>query len=177
MTLSELVTVVPDANRFSLNRREQAQRTVVIPSKDRFVQRVEYRFYNDRLRELAIYYSHGEVPGGFKRLRQRLQETYGTPAVVDQTEYDAGPNIVSVKKTVWKDRATMSALAQSHKMHQGREHYDLILTITDLDLQHIFEQDQEHRRRQEELRVPIPLPDTGKQTGYVSFRRYAYVVF
>jgi hypothetical protein len=164
MTLSELVAVVPDAKKVSLNRHDQAQRTVVIPSKDRFIQRVEYRFYNDRLRELAIYYTYGEVPGGFKRLRQRLQEAYGKPAVVDQTDYDAGPNIVSVKKTVWKDGATMSALAQSHKMYQGRELYDLILTITDLDLQHIFEQDQEHRRRQEELRLPIPLPESGIQS-------------
>ena len=45
----------------------------------------------------------------FVRLSQRLQEAYGNPAVVDQTDYDAGPNIVSVKKTVWKDGATMSA--------------------------------------------------------------------
>ena len=171
MTLSELVTAVPDANRVSLNRREQAQHTVVIPSKDRFIQRVEYRFYNDRLRELAIYYTYGELPGGFKRLRQRLEETYGKPSVVDQTEYDAGPNIVSVKKTVWKDRATMSVLAQSHKMYQGRELYDLILTMTDLELQHIFEQDQEHRRRQEELRIPIPLPDPGMQSKQTAMSR------
>jgi len=135
-----------------------------MPSKDRFIQRVEYRFFHDRLRELAIYCTYGEVPGGFKRLRQRLQDAYGTPAVVDQTEYEAGPNIVTVKKTIWKDRATMSVLAQSHKMYEGRELYELVLTMTDLDLQHIFDQDQEHRRRQEELRVPIPLPDTGIQS-------------
>ena len=175
MTLSELTTAVPDAKKVSLNRRDAAQRTVVIPSKDHAIQRVEYRFYNDRLRELAIYYTYGEVPGGFERLRERLQETYGEPAVIDQTEYDSSPNtnIVSVKKTVWKDHATMSVLAQSHKMYQGRELYDLILTITDFDLQQRFEQEQEQRRRQEELKVPIPLPDSGIQNKQTAMSRMA----
>lgn len=173
MTLSELTTAVPDAKKVSLNRRDAAQRTVVIPSKDHAIQRVEYRFYNDRLRELAIYYTYGDVPGGFERLRERLQETYGEPAVGDQTEYDTGPNIASVKKTVWKDHATMSVLTQFHKMHHGRELYDLILTITDFDLQQMFEQEQEQRRRQEELKVPIPLPDPGIQNKQTAMSRLA----
>ena len=173
MTLSELTTAVPDAKKVSLNRRDPAQRTVVIPSKDHAIQRVEYRFYNDRLRELAIYYTYGEVPGGFERLRERLQETYGEPAIVDQTEYDTGPNIASVKKTVWKDHATMSVLTQSHKMYNGRELYDLILTITDFDLQQMFEREQERRRRQAELKVPIPLPDPGIQNRQTAMSRLA----
>ncbi len=164
MTLSELTAAVPDAKKVSLNRRDPTQRTVVMPSKDRFIQRVEYRFYHDRLREMAIYYTSDEVPGGFERLRARLRETYGEPAVKEQTEYGAGPNIVSIKKTVWKDRATQSVLAQSHKMYDaGRESYDLILAMTDFDLQQMYEQEQEQRRRQEELKVPIPLPDPGIQ--------------
>jgi hypothetical protein len=84
--------------------------------------------------------------------------------VKEHTEYDRGPNIVSIKKTVWKDRATQSVLAQSHKMYDaGRESYDLILAMTDFDLQQMYEQEQEQRRRQEELKVPIPLPDPGIQ--------------
>ena len=173
MTLSELTTAVLDAKKVSLNRRDPAQHTVVIPSKDHAIQRVEYRFYNDRLRELAIYYTYGEVPGGFERLRERLQATYGEPAVADQTEYDTGPNIVSVKKTVWKDQATMSVLTQSHKMYHGRERYDLSLTITDSDLQQMLEQEQEQRRRQEELKVPIPLPDLGVQNKQTAMSRRA----
>ncbi|HEX6725886.1 MAG TPA: hypothetical protein VF078_00945 [Nitrospira sp.] len=157
MTVSELVAVVPDANRVSLNRREQAQRTVIIPSKDRYLQRVEYRFYNDRLRELAIHYTYGEVPGGYKRLRQRLQEANGKPTAVDEIDHDAGLNIVSVKKTVWKDLATMARLTESRKIIDDRR--ELVLTITDLNLQQAFEEDQEHRRRQRELSIPIPLSD------------------
>ena len=168
MTLSELVSVVPDAKKVSLNRHDPADRTVMIPSKERSIQRVEYRFYNDRLRELAIYYTYAEVPGGFTGLRQRLQETYGEPVVAEHTEYDPGPNIASVKKTIWNDEATLSVLAQSHKLYQGQERYDLVLTITDRELQQMFEKDQEERRRQEALRIPIPLPGPGahnKQTA------------
>lgn len=167
MTLSEFTTAVPDAKRVSLNRRDPAHRTVVMPSKDRFIQRVEYHFHHGRRRELAIYYTSGKVPGGFERLRARLQETYGEPAVMEQTEeYSAGLNFVSIKKTVWKDRATQSVLAQSHKMYDdGRESYDLILTITDFDLQQMFEQEQRQRQHQEELKVPIPLPDPGYKTS------------
>ncbi|MDK2744194.1 MAG: hypothetical protein H8K03_11720 [Nitrospira sp.] len=171
MTLSELTRIVPDAKGVSLNRRDPAQRIIVLPSKDHAVQRVEYRFYNDRLRELAIHYNYDAVPGGFKELRQRLQEAYGEPAVAEQTDYDAGPNIASVKKTVWKDGSTMSVLAQFHKLDQGREFYDLILTITDRELQQIFEQDQEQYRRQETLRVPIPLPTPGIQSKQMAMSR------
>ena len=168
MTLSEFLSVAPDAKRVSMNRRDTAQRTVVMPSKEHPIERVEYRFYNDRLRELAIYYIYAEVPGGFTGLRQRLQETYGEPTVAEQTEFDTGPNIASVKKTVWKDAATMSVLAHSLKLSQGQERYDLVLTITDRDLQQMFEKDQEQRRREEALRIPIPLPGSGipnKQTA------------
>ncbi|UVT15978.1 MAG: hypothetical protein H8K04_19660 [Nitrospira sp.] len=65
----------------------------------------------------------------------------------------------------------MSVLAQSHKLDQGREFYDLILTITDRELQQIFEQDQEQYRRQETLRVPIPLPTPGIQNKQMAMSR------
>lgn len=168
MTLSELVHVLPEAKRVSLDQRDHPHRTVVIPSKDRYVQRVEYRFYHDQLRELVIHYTAGEVPGGFERLRARLQETYGKPTVADQTEFDVGPDIASVKKTVWNDTATTSVLTQTLKVNQGHALYDLVLTMTDRELQGMFEKNQEQDRRQELLRVPIPLPSAGmdnKQTA------------
>lgn len=154
MTVSELGAMVPDVKRVSLDRRDPTQHTVVIPSKNPYLRRVEYRFYNDRLRELAIHYNYGEIPGGYKRLRQRLQEVYGKPAVADETDYDTGLHIVSVKKTVWKDSATTASLIESRKIVDDKR--ELILTITDLNLHQAFEQDQEHRRRQRELSIPIP---------------------
>lgn len=174
MTASELVAVVPDVNRVALNRRDQIQRTVVIPSKDRHLQRVEYRFYNDRLRELAIYYNSVEVPGGYQRLVERLKESYGKPTVVDQRdEYGFGSTlvseVVSVKKTVWKNSTTMTSLAESRRILDDKR--ELILTITDLDLQRAFEEDQAQRRRQQELRIPIPLPDHSVQNRQAAVPR------
>ncbi len=171
MTMSELGAVVPDVNRVAVTRRDQTQRTVVIPSKDRYLQRVEYRFYNDRLRELAIYYNPVEVPGGYPRLLERLKNAYGKPIVIDQRdEYGLGSklasDVISAKKTIWKDRTTMASLAESRRVIDNRR--DLLLTITDLDLQRAFEEDQEHRRRQQELRIPIPVPDTSAQNKQVS---------
>jgi hypothetical protein len=171
MTMSELGAVVPDVNRVALTRRDQAQRTVVIPSKDRYLQRVEYRFYSDRLRELAIYYNPVEVPGGYPRLLERLKNAYGKPIVIDQRdEYGLGSklasDVISAKKTIWKDRTTMASLAESRRIIDNKR--DLLLTITDLDLQRAFEEDQEHRRRQQELRIPIPVPDTSAQNKQVS---------
>ena len=163
MTLSELITIVPEAaKRVSLHRRDQAQRTVVIPSKDRFIQRVEYRFYNDRLRELAIQYTFDKVTGGYQGLRERLKESYGKPFVEDQKEdYERGLDVISVNKTIWKDGATMSSLVDEHNVLEDRR--ALTLIITDVNLQQAFEQDQEHRRRQRELSIPIPLPDHSVQ--------------
>ncbi|HEU5406949.1 MAG TPA: hypothetical protein VFU48_04240, partial [Nitrospira sp.] len=68
MTLSDLVAAVPDVNRVLPNRQDSGARTIAVRSKDRHVQRVEYRFYDNRLRELVIYYRNEEVPGGYQRL-------------------------------------------------------------------------------------------------------------
>lgn len=91
MPLSDFVAVVPDAKRVSLARGDQSQRTVVVPSKDRYIQRVEYRFYNDRLREMTIHYNAGKVPGGYQRLLERLQESYGKPIEENLGEYVTDP--------------------------------------------------------------------------------------
>jgi hypothetical protein len=133
MPLSDFVAVVPDASRVSLARRDQTQRTVLVPSKDRYLRRIEYRFSDDQLRELAIHYNYSEVPGGYQRLLERLRESYGKPVGENLQEYDSGPDVVLVKKTVWKDHATMASLTESHKMFDGRR--ELVLTITDLNLQ------------------------------------------
>lgn len=157
MPLSDFAAVVPEAKRVSLARRDQTQRTVVVPSKDRFLQRVEYRFSDDQLRELVIHYNPSEVPGGYQRLLERLRESYGKPIAENLQEYDSGPDVVLVKKTVWKDHATMASLTESRKIFDDRR--ELILTITDRNLQQAFEEDQEHRRRQRELSIPVPTSD------------------
>ena len=100
MPLSEFIAVVPDAKRMALSRRDQSQRTVVVPSKDRYIQRIEYRFYDDRLREIVIHYHHGEVPGGYPGLLEKLRESYGKPISQNLHEHYTKPEAFSEKKTV-----------------------------------------------------------------------------
>lgn len=156
MPLSDFVAVVPDAKRVSLARQDQSERTVMVPSKDRALQRVEYRFYKDRLREVTIHYNPGEVPGGYRRLIERLRESYGKPIEENLEDYATDPKILSLKKTIWKDSTTMATLAEFQTVIDDRG--KLSLTLTDLELHQAFEQDQEQRRRERELRIPIPLP-------------------
>jgi hypothetical protein len=159
MSQYDLVTIAPELNRTALGANRPLHKTLIIPSKDRYLQRVEYRFHHGLLRELAIYYKRNRVPRGYEGLLSRLTETYGQPVEENVEEQDSSPDVLSVRKTVWKDHATMSVLAESHKMRQGREAYDLVLTMTDLDLQQAYEQDQERGRRQQESRIPIPLSE------------------
>jgi hypothetical protein len=155
MALSEFAAVVPEAKGVSLGGRESAERTVVVPSKDRPLQRIEYRFYDDRLREIVIHYHHGEVPGGYPGLLEKLRESYGKPMSQNLQEYYTKPEAFSQKKTVWKDHATMASLTETRKMNGDKR--ELILAIIDLNSQRASEEDQV-RRRQQELSIPIPLP-------------------
>lgn len=155
MTLSDFVAVVPEAKRVSLGGHDQADRTVVVSSKDQPLQHIEYRFSNDRLREFVIHYVYGEVPGGYSGLLEKLRESYGKPISQNLQEYYTKPEAFSQKKTVWKDRATMASLTETRKMNGDKR--ELILTITDLHPQRTSEVDQE--RRIQELSIPIPLPD------------------
>lgn len=159
MTLSEFAAVAPEAKGVSLGGRDQAERTVVIPSKDRPLQRIEYRFYDDRLREVVIHYHHNEVPGGYPGLLEKLRESYGKPMSQNLHEYYTKPEAFSEKKTVWKDHATMASLTETRKMNGDKR--ELILAITDLTPQQASEEDQ--KRRQQELSIPIPLPDRAMQ--------------
>ena len=169
MPLSDFTAAVSEAKRVSFARRDQTQRTVVIPSKDPYVRRVEYRFWDDRLREMVIHYNHREVPGGYQRLLERLRGSYGTPLGENLQEYDSGPDVVVVKKTVWKDHATMARLTESRKILDDRR--ELTLTVTDLGLQQAFEEDQEHRRRERELSIPIPTSDRPIQNRHAAVSR------
>ncbi len=155
MTLSEFAAVVPEAKRVALGGRDQAERTVVVSSKDRSLQRIEYRFYDDRLREIVIHYNHGEVPGGYPGLLETLRESYGKPISQNLQEHYTKPEAFSQKTTVWKDQTTMASLTETRKMNGDKR--ELILAITDRNPQLVSKEDQEHR--QQELSIPIPLPD------------------
>lgn len=159
MTLSEFAAVVPEAKGVSFGGRDQAERTVVVQAKDRSLQRIEYRFHDDRLREIVIHYHHGEVPGGYPGLLETLRASYGKPVSQNLQEHYTKPEAFSEKKTVWKDQATTASLTEIRKMNGDKR--ELILAITDRTPQQASEEDQ--KRRQQELHIPIPLPDHAMQ--------------
>lgn len=171
MSQYDLMAIAPELGHTALATNRPLHRTLVVPSKDPHLRRVEYRFYHGVLRELAIYYKRDRVPRGYEGLLARLKETYGQPVAENVEEYDPRQDVFSVKKTVWRDQATTSVLAESRKMREGQEVYDLILTMTDLDLQQAYEQDQERRRRQQELRIPIPLSEQQTQKNQTAVPR------
>ena len=156
MLQSDLMNMVPEAERGSLGTNGRKQGTLAVPLKDRFIDHIEYRIYRGALRELAIYYKRDRVPRGYEGLLGRLKESYGQPATENLEEYDPRPDVFFVKKTVWKDATTISVLAETRKLREGQEIHDLVLTITDRSLQEAFEQDEARRRRQQELSIPIP---------------------
>ncbi|MFO0698252.1 MAG: hypothetical protein U0236_03405 [Nitrospira sp.] len=143
MTLSDLVAIVPEAKHVSLEGDDQAERTVVAPSKDRLFSRIEYRFSDDRVREFVIHYDYADVPGGYPGLLQQLRESYGKPMRQNLQEYYTKPEAFSEKKTIWKDRVTMASLTEIRKLNGDKR--ELILTITDLTRQQTSGQDQAHR--------------------------------
>ena len=140
MTLSDLVAIAPEAKRVSLGGGDQAEHTVVVPSKDRPLQRIEYRFSDDRVREFVIHYDYAAVPGGYPGLLQELRASYGKPMRQNLQEYYTKPEAYSEKKTIWKDRATMASLVEIRKLNGDKR--ELILTITDLTRQQTSGQDQ-----------------------------------
>lgn len=154
MTLSKFSAIVPAAKPVLFGEHDQAERTMTAPSKDRFLQHIEYRFFNDRLREFTIHYN-GDVAGGYAGLLKKLHESYGKPHRQNLQEYHTQPEAFSRKTTVWKDHATMVRLIETRKMNGDKR--ELILTITDLTHQPTTGQGQAHRAQ--ELSIPIPLPD------------------
>lgn len=157
MSQYDLMRTVPETARVSLSAASRKHGTLVVPARDRYIEQVEYRMYQGRLRELAIRYKRDRVPRGYEGLLTRLKETYGRPVAENLEEYDPRPNVFSVKKTVWEDPGTVAVLTETRKFLEGEEVHDLVLKITDRALQEAYEQDQEGHRRQQELSVPIPL--------------------
>lgn len=164
MTLSEFGAIVPEAQAVSLGGRDQAERTVMVQAKDRHLHRIEYRFSDDRLREVVIHYHLGEVPGGYTGLLEQLRGSYGKPMSQNLQEYYTKLEAFSEKKTVWKDHATMASLTETRKMNGDKR--ELILAITDLTSRQASKEDQ--KRRHQDISIPIPLPDHARQNEQAS---------
>jgi hypothetical protein len=136
--------------------------SVVVKQKDPYIHHTEYRFYRGTLYEQSIYYKRDRVPHGYAGLVDRLRELYGKPVAEDFNDFDQSADAIFSQKTVWKDDATRVSLAETCKLREGREYYELVLSMTDLALEEAWHQAERERVRQEESRVPVPLPERQK---------------
>jgi len=166
MAMEELVQLAPQAVKSGQDPGKPSERAVRVPSKDPYVQYSEYRFFDGRLYEQAIYYRRNRIPRGYPGLVDRLREVYGRPAREDVQEWDPDADSLSSQKTVWKDASTRIALAELRKMREGREYYELVLTMTDLGLEEARERAADARIRAKAMQVPIPLPDGSSDHKY-----------
>jgi hypothetical protein len=78
-----------------------------------------------------------------------MKMSYGEPVAQDISEYDPRINVFSLKKTVWKDDATVIALSEVGRLLHGEEVYDLVVTMTDLALQKAAQQEEDSRQSEE----------------------------
>ena len=172
MTLSEFTAVVPEAKTVSLGGRDQADRTVVVPSQERPLHRIEYRF-SDRLREFILYYVYADVPGGYAGLLEQLRESYGTPARQNLQEYYTKPEAYSEKKTIWNDGATMVSLTEIRKLNGDKR--ELSLTITDLTRQPASGEGQARHTYERSILIPVPKDRTSNEQTAVPDRAGAQI--
>lgn len=159
MAMEELIRVDPQLARTAQSSWETQSRVVRMPSPDPYIAHMEYRFFRGGLYEQTIYYKRDRVPRGYAGLSERLRAAYGKPVAEDFLDFDPSPEILSTQKTIWKDDATRITLAEHRKMREGKEYYELVLTMTDLALERSWEEAEQARLQQKESRVPIPLPD------------------
>ena len=159
MSQYELTSVAPAAGKTALIAKGLGDGTVTVPARDRHLKHIEYRLYRGVVREIAIYYRRDRIPGAYEGLLARLKASYGQPLAENVEEYDPRADVFSIRKTVWQDPRTKSELVEVRRVRDGAEVHDLVLTMTDRGLQQQYEEEQAHRLRQQELSVPIPLPD------------------
>ncbi len=161
MAMEGITHLYPQARPTRLADQELIH-SVVIRQKDPYIHHTEYRFYRGTLYEQSVYYKRDRVPRGYAGLVERLRELYGKPVAEDFNDFDQSADAIFSQKTVWKDDATRISLAETCKLREGREYYELVLSMTDLALEEAWHQAERERVRQEEARVPVPLPDRQK---------------
>jgi hypothetical protein len=159
MAMAELARTDPQIARTALQANGRQTETVAVASQDPHIHRITYRFYRGVLYEQAISYRPDHVPRGYEGLLNRLKQVYGRPAAENMEDYDLSRDIFSARKTVWRDDVTRITLAEVRKLTDGREQFELVLTMTDVSLEQARDQEAQEQLRRKELSVPIPLPD------------------
>ena len=158
MTFDELIRLKPELAK--TKRRNLATVSVQTTPPDPFIQRIQYRFHRDRLYEIEIRYRPDALLKGTEGLIARLKESYGEPDVERVDEPDIGLNEISRHRTVCQDADTRITLLEREYWDDGNKRLEITLTMTDVKLARLRDVDQEEQVRRKMEEIPIPLPST-----------------
>jgi hypothetical protein len=157
MTLSDVLRLKPD---IAITKRTNfATVSLIATPRDRYVQRVVYRFHENTLYEMEIRYRPDRLQRGASGLLDRLREEYGEPLTDRVEEVDFESNDLHRRRTAWQDERTKITLLEREYLRDGNSVTEITLTMTDLAVQRRRDEAQErqvHHRMQE---VPIPQPE------------------
>jgi hypothetical protein len=157
MTFDELIRLKPELAK--TKRRNLATVSVLQTTPaDPFVERIRYRFHRATLYEIEIRYHADRLPKGTEGLLTRLKESYGDPDVDRVDELDIDLNEIRRHRTVWQDAETRITLLEREYWRDGNKTLEVTLIMTDLKLARLRDVDQEEQARRKMEEIPIPLP-------------------
>jgi len=160
MTFDELIRLKPELAK--TKRRSLATISVQTTPSDPFIQRILHRFHRTRLYEIEIRYRPEGLLKGTEGLLARLKESYGEPVMDRADELDIALNEIRRHRTVWQDAETRITLLEREYWDDGNERLEVTLTMTDLKLARLRDVDQEEQVRRKMEEIPIPLPTTSR---------------
>jgi hypothetical protein len=166
MSVHDLARIHPQ--EVTLQGRVPMPESLTQPSNDAFIKRLEYKFHNGALYELRLHYRPHRVKKHMDALLSHLKELYGRPLVDRTKEFDPA-TLRTEKQTVWNDGRTRIVLLEREKESELLGGIDeILLTLTDLQLEQRKEEASRHQQRQKITRIPVPLPDgtRSKQTAH-----------
>lgn len=163
MALGEVSRVSPESAK--TRRQNLATVTLTEPSSDPTVRRVSYRFHRGTLYEIQIQYRPERLPSGATGLLTRLKEVYGPPAIDREDHLDIDSGDLRRRRTVWQDGRTKITFLEREIIDEHGNRTEPTLTLTDLALERLRNEDQDAQARRKVERIPIPLPDGGPGPG------------
>ena len=159
MTFDELIRLKPELAK--TRRRNLATVSVQTTPSDPFIDRILYRFHRGKLYEIEIRYHADRLPKRTEGLLARLKESYGEPVVDRADELDIDLSEIRRHRTVWQDAETRITLLEREYWRDGNKTLEVTLTMTDQKLARLRDLDQEEQARRKMEEIPIPLPSAG----------------
>ncbi|WP_447976826.1 hypothetical protein [Candidatus Nitrospira bockiana] len=165
MSLGELARLDPQVVK--QQGRGPKSESLTQPSKDPYIERLDYRFHNGALYELRIHYRAHRIEENLDVLLSHLKDLYGRPSADRSMEFDPA-TLRTEHRTVWSDGRTRIVLLEREREPDSLDRgNDIVLTMTDLRLERMKEDAIRAHQRQKITRIPVPLPDAtlSKQTA------------